>query len=118
VKKEKRKKKENKEKEKNKNRKVQFRHFTTSIQPVKPFCQTFSKTASAPSEKPLHQRSQSRSRFWRSRSPAKEALLLLGSHQESRLVSEIQGQASTPLLRHEENWLSSKLSVPREIYDD
>jgi hypothetical protein len=46
----------------------------TSIQEVKPFCQTFSKTTPAPSEKPLHQRSWSRSRFWRSRSPAKQAL--------------------------------------------
>jgi hypothetical protein len=27
----------------------------TSIQEVKPFCQTFSKTTAAPSEKPLHQ---------------------------------------------------------------
>jgi hypothetical protein len=73
-KKEKRRKKENKEKEKIKIGKGHFRHFTISIQPVKPFCQTFSKTASAPSEKPLHQRSQSRSRFWRIRSPAKQAL--------------------------------------------
>jgi hypothetical protein len=46
----------------------------TSIHYVKPFCQTFSKTASAPSKKPLHRRSQSRSRFWRSRSPAKQVL--------------------------------------------
>jgi hypothetical protein len=55
-----------KNKEKKKIRKGKFRHFTTSIQQVKPFCQTFSKTASAPSIKPLHQMSQSRSR-----SPAK-----------------------------------------------
>jgi hypothetical protein len=41
---------------------------------VKSFCQTFPKTASTPSEKPLQRRSQSRSRFWRSRSPAKQAL--------------------------------------------
>jgi hypothetical protein len=56
-------KKENKEKGKRKNRKGQFIHFTTSIQLVKPFCQTFSKAASAPSEKSLHRRSQSQSRF-------------------------------------------------------
>jgi hypothetical protein len=56
----------------------QFRLFTISIQLVKPFCQTFSKTAPTPLEKPLHQqsRSRSRSRFWRSRSPAKQALIL------------------------------------------
>jgi hypothetical protein len=52
-KKEKRRKKENKEKEKNKNRKGQFRHFTTSIRPVKPFCQTFPKRLR------LHQKSRS-----------------------------------------------------------
>jgi hypothetical protein len=51
----KREKRENKEEEKNK--KGQFRHFTTSIQQVKPFCQTLPKTASAPPEKPLHRRS-------------------------------------------------------------
>jgi hypothetical protein len=34
--------------EKRKNRKGQFRHFTTSIQQVKSFCQTFFKMASAP----------------------------------------------------------------------
>jgi hypothetical protein len=56
--------------EKRKNRKGQPRHFTTPIQQVKPFCQTFSKTASAPPEKPLHWRSQSR--FLRSQSPAKQ----------------------------------------------
>ena len=38
------------------------------------FCQTFCKTAPAPPEKPLHQRSWSRSCFWRSRSSAKQAL--------------------------------------------
>ena len=37
------------------------------------FCQTFCKTAPTPSEKPLHQKNQSQSRFWRSRSPAKQA---------------------------------------------
>jgi hypothetical protein len=70
-----------KEKEKIRGKKIKtkysegyFRHFTTSIQQVKLFCQTFCKTASAPSEKPLHRRSQSRSRFRRSRSPAKQAL--------------------------------------------
>jgi hypothetical protein len=63
---------ENKEKgKKKKEKKGQFRHFTTSIQQVKLFCQTFSKTASAPLEKPLHRKSQSL--FWRSRSPAKQA---------------------------------------------
>jgi hypothetical protein len=70
---------ENKEKgkkKKEKRKKGQFRHFTTSIQHVKLFCQTFSKTASAPLEKPLHRRSQSRSCFWRSRSPAKQAHIL------------------------------------------
>ena len=40
----------------------------------KPFCQTFSKTALTPPEKPLHQKSRSYSRFWRSRMPAKHAL--------------------------------------------
>jgi hypothetical protein len=49
---------ENKEEEKKKkNKKGQFRHFSTSIQPVEPFCQTFSKTASVSSEKLLHRRS-------------------------------------------------------------
>jgi hypothetical protein len=50
VKKEKKREKGNKEKgneKKEKNRKGQFRHFTTSIQQVKSFCQTFSKMASA-----------------------------------------------------------------------
>ena len=41
---------------------------------MKLFCQTFSKTAPAPLEKPLHLRSRSRSCFWKSRSPAKRAL--------------------------------------------
>jgi hypothetical protein len=54
---------ENKEKRKIKNMKGKFRHFTTSIQQVKLFRQTFSKTALAQSEKPLHRRSQSRSLF-------------------------------------------------------
>jgi hypothetical protein len=69
-------KKENKEKGKKskKHRKGQFRHFTALIQQVKPFCQTFSKMTSAPSEKPLHQRSYNRSHFWRSGSPAKQIL--------------------------------------------
>jgi len=49
-------------------------HFTTSIQQVKLFYQTFSKTAQPSPEKPLHQRSRSQSCFWRSRSPAKQAL--------------------------------------------
>ena len=40
----------------------------------KSFCQTFFKTAPTPPEKPLHQMSQSRSCFQRSRSPAKQAL--------------------------------------------
>ena len=40
----------------------------------KSFCQTFFKTAPTPPEKPLHQRSQSRSCFWRSRNPTKHAL--------------------------------------------
>jgi hypothetical protein len=74
-KKRKKKKKKEKRKGKKKKRKGQFRHFTTPIQQVKPFCQTLSKTASAPSEKQLHRRSQSRSRFCRSRSPAKQTLL-------------------------------------------
>jgi hypothetical protein len=60
---EKRKRKRRKNKEKKKKKKGQFRHFTTSIQQVKLFCQTFSKTASAQLEKPLHRRSKSRSRF-------------------------------------------------------
>jgi hypothetical protein len=33
-----------KRRKKEKNRKGLFSHFTTSIQEVKPFCQTFSKT--------------------------------------------------------------------------
>ena len=41
---------------------------------MKLFCQTFSKTTPTPPEKPLHLRSQSRSRFWKSRSPAKRGL--------------------------------------------
>jgi hypothetical protein len=45
------------EKEKKKKRKGKFRHFITSIHKVKPFCQTFFKTASAPSKKLLHRRS-------------------------------------------------------------
>jgi hypothetical protein len=44
------------EREKEK-RKGKFRHFITSIHKVKPFCQTFFKTASAPSKKLLHRRS-------------------------------------------------------------
>ena len=63
-----------KKKLKKKYKKGQFRHFTVSIHRVKPFCQTFFKTAPTPLEKPLHQKSQSRSRFWRSRSPTKQAL--------------------------------------------
>jgi hypothetical protein len=54
-------------KRKNENKekvKKQFRHFTTSIQQVKRFCKTFSKTASTPSEKQLTE----------SRSPAKQPL--------------------------------------------
>ena len=43
-----------KEKVKEKYREGQFRHFTISIQYVKSFCQTFSKTALPPLEKPLH----------------------------------------------------------------
>jgi hypothetical protein len=65
--KEEEKKEEGKRKGKKKKKKGQFRHFTTSTQHVKPFCQTFSKTASAPSEKSLHRRS-------RSRSPANQTL--------------------------------------------
>ena len=38
------------------------------------FCQTFSRTASAPLEELLLQRSQSRSHFQRSQSPTKQAL--------------------------------------------
>jgi hypothetical protein len=41
---------------KEKNRKGQFRNFTTLIQQVTPFCQTFSKMASASLKKSLHQR--------------------------------------------------------------
>jgi hypothetical protein len=52
-----------------KNRKGKFRHFTTSIQQMMSFCQTFSNTASAPSKKLLHRRSQS----W---SPAKQVLYI------------------------------------------
>jgi hypothetical protein len=60
-------KRENKEKgKKGKKKKANFRHFIISIQQVKLFCQMFSKMTSAPSEKPLHRRSQSRSRFWSS----------------------------------------------------
>ena len=55
-------------------KKGQFRHFTVSIHRVKPFCQTFFKTAPTLLEKPLYQRSQGRNRFWSSRSPAKQAL--------------------------------------------
>jgi hypothetical protein len=42
---------------------------------VKLFCQTFFETAPTPLEKSLHQRS--RSCFFRSRSPAKQALVLM-----------------------------------------
>jgi hypothetical protein len=56
----------------------------TSIQEVKPFCQTFSKITPTPSEKPLHQRSRSRSRFWRSRSPAKQTLSCVENRWEDR----------------------------------
>ena len=76
---------EKKEKERRKNKKRkgkkekgkkyregQFRHCTILILQVKLLCQTFCKMAPAPLEKPLHQRS--RSHFWRSRSPAKQAL--------------------------------------------
>ena len=44
---------------------------------MKLFCQIFRKTASALLEKPLHQKSRSRSRFCWSRSPAKQTLILL-----------------------------------------
>ena len=44
---------------------------------MKLFCQIFSKTAPTPPEKPLHLRSRSQSCFWKSRSPAKQALNLL-----------------------------------------
>ena len=46
----------------------------TSSSAKEPFCQTFSKMASAPPEKLLLQRSQRRSHFQRSQSPAKQAL--------------------------------------------
>ena len=46
----------------------------TSSSAKEPFCQTFSRTASAPPEELLIQRSQSRSHFQRSQSPAKLAL--------------------------------------------
>ena len=55
-------------------KKEQFRYFTTSIQLVELFCQTFFKTTSAPPEKPLHQRSRSQSYFSRSQSSTKRAL--------------------------------------------
>jgi hypothetical protein len=54
----------NKEEEKRKKRKGLFSHFTTSIQEVKTFCQTFSKTVS---EKPLYRVKA----VLRSRSPTK-----------------------------------------------
>jgi len=50
---------------------------------VKLFCQTFSKTAPAPSEKSLHRMSKSRNCFQRSRSPAKHTLDILGGHWSS-----------------------------------
>ena len=40
---------------------------------MKLFCQIFSKTAPTPPEKPLHLKSQSRSCFWKSRSPDKHS---------------------------------------------
>jgi hypothetical protein len=78
--------KENGEKKKKYERVIWTSH--TSIQEVKPFCQTFSKMTPAPSEKPLHQRSRSRSRsrFW-SRSPAKQTL--------SRTTSSSRAQCRT-----------------------
>ena len=69
-----RRKKEGERKKRKKKGKGQFRLFATSIQQVKLFCQTFSKTAPTPPEKPLHLRRQSRSCFWKSRNPAKHAL--------------------------------------------
>ena len=46
----------------------------TSSSAKEPFCQTFSRTALAPPEELLIQRSQSRSHFQRSQSPTKQAL--------------------------------------------
>ena len=60
---------------------------------MKLFCQTFSKTAPTPPKKPLHQRSRSRSCFWRSRSPAKQAL---GS---SRTLLEWKDAMDTRILK-------------------
>ena len=45
----------------------------TSSSAKEPFCQTFSRMASAPPEKLLLQRSQSRSHFQRSHNPTKQA---------------------------------------------
>ena len=59
-------------------REWQFRYYTILIQQGKLFCQSFCKMALAPAVKPLHQRSRSWSRFWRSRSPAKQALTISG----------------------------------------
>ena len=54
---------------------------------MKLFCQTFSKTAPTPLEKPLHLRSQNRSCFWKSRSPDKQALNPFPANQPGPLFT-------------------------------
>ena len=51
---------------------------------MKLFCQTFSKTDPTPPEKPLHLKSQSRSCFWKSRSPAKHTRSKIHMYSEFR----------------------------------
>jgi hypothetical protein len=64
-----RKKKREEKPKKERKKQVRFKLFTISIQLMKPFCQTFFEKPPNPSEEPLHQKSQSRSRFQWSRSP-------------------------------------------------
>jgi hypothetical protein len=67
---------EKKEKESGKRKKCRqganstFYHLSLTGEAVLP---NFFKMTPTPPEKPLHQRSQSRSHFWRSRSPTKQA---------------------------------------------
>ena len=70
--------------------KGQYRYFTISMQQMKPFCQTFSKTAPTTLKKPLHQKSRSRIRFWRSRSPVKQARSLNCAFACARAHDEAQ----------------------------
>ena len=59
----------------------------TSSSAKEPFCQTFSRTASAPPEKLLLQRSQSRSHFQRSQSPAKQTLKCAKEQTSSDVIT-------------------------------